>query len=86
MRSSLLCWVGWMPYDPMTYAGGRAAFGQCGPIQARGPKRPWLSCDGESGSRYEDNSGVARRGWEAGQAPWMFPLREKYSLDHLSIG
>ena len=70
-------WLGWMPCDLMACAGGRAAFGQLDPIQAPRPRRPWLSCVGESGSRYEDDLGVERRGWEAGQAPWIFPIGEK---------
>ena len=77
MRGSSLCWVGWVPCDLMACVGGRVALGHFDPIQAPGPRRPWLSCVGESGSRYEDDLGVERRGWEAGQAPWMFPICEK---------
>jgi hypothetical protein len=67
-EGSSLCWVGWVPCDLMSYAGGRVALGQFDPIQAPRPRRPWLSCVCESGSRCEDDLGVDRRGWEAGQA------------------
>ena len=69
-----------MPCDLMACAGGRVAFGQFDPIQALGPRRPWLSCVGESGSLCEDDLGVERRAWEARQAPWIFPLCEKSFL------
>ena len=64
----------------MACAGGRVALGRFDPIQAPGPRRPWLSCVGESGSLCEDDLGVERRAWEARQAPWMFPLGEKSFL------
>lgn len=83
MRDSSLCWGGWVPCDLMACAGGRAALGQFDPIQALGPKRPWLSCVGESGSRYEDDLGGERRGWEAGQASSMFPLCEELFSESL---
>ena len=69
MRGSSLCWVEWVTCDLMAYASERVALGQFDPIQAPGPRRPWLSCVGESGSRCEDDLGVDRRGSEAGQAP-----------------
>ena len=69
MRGSSLCWAGWVPCDLMACAGGRAVLGQFDPIQAPVPRRPWLSCVGESGSRCEDDLGVERRGREAGQVP-----------------
>ena len=69
MRGSSLCWVEWVTCDLMAYASERVALGRFDPIQAPGPRRPWLSCVGESVSRYEDDLGVERRGWEAGQAP-----------------
>ena len=62
-------WVGQMPYDLMACADGRAALGQFDPIQAPAPRRPWLSCVGESGSLCEDDLGVERRRREACQAP-----------------
>jgi hypothetical protein len=77
MRSSSYCWVGSVPCDLMACVDERVAFGQCDPIQAPGPRRPWLSCVGEFGFRYEDDLGVERRGWETRQAPWMFFLCEK---------
>jgi len=69
MRGSLLCWVGWVPFDLVACAGGRALPCQFDPIQAPGPRRLWLSCVGESGSRCEDDLGVERRGLEVGQVP-----------------
>ncbi len=77
MRDSSLCWVGWVTCDLMTCADGRVTLGQFDPIQAPGSRRPWLSCVGESGSQCEDDFGLDRRGWEASQAPWKFPLCEK---------
>lgn len=62
-------WVGQVPCDLMACAGGRAALGQFDPIQAPAPRRPWLSCVGESGSLCEDGLGLERRRREACQAP-----------------
>ena len=62
------------------------AFGQVDPTQAVAPRRPWLFCVGESGSRSADDPVVERRSWEAGQTPWSFPSGRNHSPDHLSIG
>lgn len=62
-----------MPSDLMACADGKVTLGQCDPIQAPGPKRPWLSCVCESESLFEDDLDVAGRGWEAGQMPLMTP-------------
>jgi len=69
MRGSSLCWVGWVTCGLMACADGRVTLGQFDPIQTPGPRRPWLSCVGESGSRCEDDLGVERCGSEAGQEP-----------------
>ena len=61
----------------MACAGGRVALGQCDPILAPGPKRPWLFCVGESGFLCGDDLGFEHRGYEACQAPWIFPLYEE---------
>ncbi len=66
---SSLCLVEGVTYGLMAYAGERVTFGQFDPIQAPVPRRPWLSCVGESGSRCEDELAVERRGLEAGQDP-----------------
>lgn len=68
MRGPSLCWVGWVPCEPMACGGGRAAFGQFDPTRARELRRPWPSSVGESGSRYEDDFGVECPAWEVGQA------------------
>ena len=68
MKDSSLCLVEWVTCGLTACAGGRVTVGQCDPIQAPVPKRPWLSCVGESGSRCEDDLGVEHRGSEAGQA------------------
>jgi hypothetical protein len=60
----------------MACVGERAALDQVDPIQPPGPRRPWLSCVGESGSQYGDDLGFERRGWEVGQAPWILSLSE----------
>jgi len=69
MSGSWLCWVGQVPFDLVAFAGGRALPCQFDPIQTQVPRRLWLSCVGESGSRCEDDLGVERRGFEAGQVP-----------------
>jgi len=68
-EGSSLCLVEWVTYSLMTCAGERVTFGQFDPIQAPVPRRPWLSCVGESGSRCEDELAVERCGSEAGQEP-----------------
>ena len=81
MRDSLLfCWVGLAPCYLTACAGERAALGQFDPIQALGTTMPWLSCVGESGSRYEDDFDVVRRRWGPGQTLWMFPPVRNHSL------
>ena len=59
----------WSTFGLMAYAGGRMIRGRFGPIQTPAPKRPWLSCVYESGSQFEDDLGVERRGSEADQVP-----------------
>jgi hypothetical protein len=69
MRGSSFYLMGWGTSGLMACAGGRVPLGHCDPIQVPGPRRPWLSCVGESGSRCVDALGIERRGAEAGQAP-----------------
>jgi len=69
MRGSSFYLMGWETSGLMACAGGRVPLGHCDPIQVPGPRRPWLSCVGESGSRCVDALGIERRGAEAGQAP-----------------
>lgn len=69
MRGSSFCLMGWGTCGLMACVGGRVTLGHCAPIQAPGPRRPWLSCVGESGSRCVGAHAVERRGSEAGQAP-----------------
>ena len=55
-------WAWWMTCDLLACADGRVILGQFGPIQAPRPRRPGLSCVGESESRCEGDLGVGHRG------------------------
>ena len=46
----------------MACADGRVALGQCDPIPAPVPRRPWLSGVGESGSLFEAGLDLERLG------------------------
>ena len=53
----------------MACAGEMVAFDQLDPILVPEPRRPWLSCVGESGFRCEIDLEVEHRGQEAVQTP-----------------